>query len=292
MSLTSQVALNAAFAPIRAGSRQLKWNETMTVPMEETKDIVFTLDGREAKAERDETVLSVAKRLGVTIPALCHHQAVTSYGACRLCVVEVRKGNRTRMVTSCIYLPDAGDVVETDNERVRQLRRMVLELLLARCPEVPLIVDLARQYGIEGSSRFRVSGHAGANERCIVCGLCVRVCAEVIGQHAIGYVHRGGKRMIAAPFETQAEECIGCGACAFVCPTQAIHLQDIDGKRVINELTTSLPMMKCTGCGKAFATEKQIERLRRGLPTAHDKITMCPSCRREAFRDAAGKALI
>ncbi len=260
--------------------------------MKETKNIIFTLDGREAEARPDETVLSVAKRLGVDIPALCHHQAVTSYGACRLCVVEVKKGKRTRIVTACIYIPAAGDVVETGNEPVNKLRRIILELLLARCPEVDLIRSLARQYGVDASSRFRVSGSAGAGERCIICGLCVRVCAEVMGQHAIGYANRGGKRMIATPFETQTEDCIGCGACVFVCPTNALHLEDIGGKRVMKELYTSMPMMKCTGCGREFATEKQIEKVRHCLPAAFDKIAMCPSCRRAAFCDAAGQALI
>jgi len=259
--------------------------------MEGTKNIVFTLDGREAEARPDETVLSVARRLGVDIPALCHHQAVTAYGACRICVVEVRKGKRSRMVTSCLYIPAAGDVVETANDRVRQLRRIVLELLLARCPEVDVIRNMAGQYGVD-ASRFRVSDADRAGERCIMCGLCVRVCAEVIGQYAIGYANRGSERIIATPFEAQTEDCIGCGACVFVCPTHAIHIEDISGKRVMKELNTTLPMMKCTGCGRAFATEKQIEKVRHCLPAAHDKIAMCPSCRRAAFRDAAGQALI
>ncbi len=100
---------------------------------------IITIDGQEAEAYPDETALSVAGRLGIDIPALCHHPAVTSYGACRLCVVEVKKGKRSRMVTSCIYIPAAGDIIETGNERVRKLRRMILELLLARCPEVDVI---------------------------------------------------------------------------------------------------------------------------------------------------------
>ena len=253
---------------------------------------MITIDGQEAEAYPDETALSVAGRLGIDIPALCHHPAVTSYGACRLCVVEVKKGKRSRMVTSCIYIPAAGDIIETGNERVRKLRRMILELLLARCPEVEVLRDLAGQYGIAATPRFRVSGAAGRSERCIVCGLCVRVCAEVIGQHAIGYVNRGGRRMIASPFETQAENCIGCGACAFVCPTKALHFEVVGGKRIMKEITTSLPMAKCTGCGGEFATVKQIESIRHRLPAAHDKVTLCPSCRRAAFRDAAEQALV
>jgi bidirectional [NiFe] hydrogenase diaphorase subunit len=252
---------------------------------------MITIDGREAEAYPDETVLSVARRLGIDIPALCYHPAITSYGACRICVVEVKKGKRSRMVTSCIYIPAAGDVVETGNERVRKLRRMILELLLARCPDVDVLQDLAKQYGLDAPPRFKVSGAAGAAERCIVCGLCVRVCAEVIGQHAIGYVNRGGRRMVAAPFGEQAEQCIGCGACAFVCPTQALHVEATRGKRIMKEFDTSLAMKKCTECGLEYATKKQIESLRRRLPAPHEKITLCPSCRRAAFRTAAEHAL-
>jgi len=261
--------------------------------MEETKNnIVFTIDGQEAEAYPDETALSVARRLGIDIPALCHHEAVKDYGACRLCVVEVKKGKRSRMVTSCIYIPAAGDIIETGNERVRKLRRMILELLLARCPEVEVLRELAGEYGITEAPRFRVSGAAGRSERCIVCGLCVRVCAEVIGQHAIGYVNRGGRRMVAAPFEEQAENCIGCGACAFVCPTQALHVEVVGGKRVMKEFSTSLTMAKCTGCGREFAPVKQIENVRHRLPVAHDRITLCPACRRAVSRDAAERALV
>jgi ferredoxin len=100
------------------------------------------------------------------------------------------------MVTSHLH-PRRQGHIETGNERVRKLRRMILELLLARCPEVEVLRDLAGEYGVPATPRFKVSGAAGASERCIVCGLCVRVCAEVIGQHAIGSVNRGGKRMIA-----------------------------------------------------------------------------------------------
>jgi len=118
------------------------------MPIKENKEIQFTIDDRSVRAKPGETVLSVAKRQGINIPSLCHHESVSPQGACRLCLVEVFWGKRSKVVTSCIYMPFKNDVIETNNERVRRARRLVLELLLARCPEVEIIRDLARDYGI------------------------------------------------------------------------------------------------------------------------------------------------
>lgn len=260
--------------------------------MNETKHITFTLDGKTVEARPGETVLTIAKRMKIEIPSLCHHEAITPYGSCRLCVVEVKKGKRTRVVTSCIYTPGEGDIVDTGTEKIRHLRRMVLELLLARCPGVKQIRDLAVSYGADKTSIFAAPGAADNKQRCILCGRCVRVCAEVVGQHAIGYANRGGKRHIATPFETQTEACIGCGACVYVCPTRALHMEDVGGMRVMKEHHTSVPLMKCSQCSKEFATVKQVEKARRSMPIAHDKISMCPSCRRGAYRSACERAVV
>lgn len=257
--------------------------------MSDEKDIEFSLDGQPVRARPGETVLSVAKRHGIRIPALCHHESVSAYGACRLCVVEVFWGKRSKLVTSCIYMPYENDRVETDNERVRRTRRMVLELLLARCPNVEVIRDLAREYGVD-AARFRTNG-AADTERCILCGLCVRVCGEVVGQHAISYANRGMERVITTPFADQAEECVGCGACVFVCPTDALHYEDIDGQRIMKELKTTLPLLKCRVCGRPFATEKQVARIRERLNLPDELAETCPSCRGSEFRGAMEQTL-
>lgn len=258
--------------------------------MSEMQSVQFTIDGRDVSAKHGETVLSVAKRNGIDIPALCHHDAVTDYGACRLCVVEVFWGKRSKLVTSCIYVPWEGERVETNSDRVRSARKMTLELLLARCPEVDIIQDLARDYGVE-ELRFRPRGDRPHNERCILCGLCVRVCAEVVGQNAIGYANRGMERTISTPFAKNAEECIGCGACVFVCPTDALHYEDIDGKRIMKELNTSVPMVECRVCGDYFAAVDQIAKVRERLKLPDELAETCPHCRGKEFRQTLERHL-
>jgi NADH dehydrogenase/NADH:ubiquinone oxidoreductase subunit G len=258
--------------------------------MSEGKAIPFTLNGESVTAAPGETVLSVAKRHGIKIPTLCHHDSLTPQGACRLCVVEVWWGKRSKLVTSCIYQPWEGDVVVTDNERVRKVRAMVLRLLWSRNPGVEVLRDLAREHGVSEPG-FSIDG-ASKENRCILCGLCVRVCAEVVGQHAIGFANRGVERVVSTPFGDQADECIGCGACVFICPTEALHYEDMDGRRVLKEFNTEVPLLKCRGCGETFATVKQMARVRERLKLPDELAELCPRCRGSQHRAAMEKVLL
>ncbi len=250
----------------------------------------FRLDGQTVTAQPGETVLSVARRCGIEIPTLCHHDAVTPYGACRLCLVEVVWGTRSKIVTSCIYTPWEGDVILTNSERVRQARRLTLELLLARCPTVESIRSLAREYGVE-ASRFQTQAVDGST-RCILCGLCVRVCDEVVGQHAIGYAQRGSERVISSPYGAQTDECVGCLACVFVCPTQALHYEDVDGKRIMKEFHTEMPLVACRVCGMEFATARNVAKIQQQLNLPLEYAETCPRCRGTQFREVMEHALI
>jgi len=239
------------------------------------------LDGLQVEGRAGETVLSVARRRRVSIPTLCHHEAVSPSGACRLCVVEVFWGKRSKIVTSCIYTPYENDRIETNNDRVRSVRRFVLELLAARCPGVDQIRELALEYGVD-MPRFEPDKDA-RNERCILCGLCVRVCDEVVGQHAIAFAGRGMERRVTSPFAEQAEECIGCAACVFVCPTGALHFEDVDGRRLMKELHTEVPMVACRECGLPYTSAKQIEKVKSRLRLSDEAAALCPPCRARAF---------
>ena len=239
------------------------------------------LDGLQVEGRAGETVLSVARRRRVSIPTLCHHEAVSPSGACRLCVVEVFWGKRSKIVTSCIYTPYENDRIETNNDRVRSVRRFVLELLAARCPSVDQIRELALEYGVD-VPRFEPDEDA-RRERCILCGLCVRVCDEVVGQHAIAFAGRGMERRVTSPFAEQAEECIGCAACVFICPTGALHFEDVDGRRVMKELHTTVLMVACRECGLPYASAKQIEKVKSRLKLSDEAAALCPSCRARAF---------
>ena len=139
---------------------------------------------------------------------------------CRLCTVELFDGRRTRYVTACNYPIWEGMQVKTDSEGVHQGRKLIVELLLARCPDVPLLQKMAEKYGIE-EPRFNKE-----NDTCILCGLCVRTC-EKMGANAISLTGRGVDMKVDTPFHVQTEACIACGACASVCPTGHITLDKI-----------------------------------------------------------------
>lgn len=197
--------------------------------------ITLTINGREIGAEEGWTVLKAAQNVGIEIPTLCYHEVLSSSGACRLCSVEVTtKKGRNRVVASCLYPVEEGLSVQTNSEKIKRLRRGLMELLLARCPSSEKIKDMARQMGVT-EPRFRLEG-----EECILCGLCVRVCQEIAEARAISAVNRGTKKEIAAPFYDLAETCIGCGGCAYVCPTGAIRIEDNKiclGDKIFKELS-------------------------------------------------------
>jgi heterodisulfide reductase subunit A-like polyferredoxin/ferredoxin len=188
--------------------------------------IPVTIDGQLVEVEEETTILDAARRLGIQIPALCHHPALEPYGACRLCTVEITYDGWSRLVTSCNYPIRREMDVQTASEKVLTGRKMLAELLLARCPNSPEVQELAAGYGVT-EPRFELDS---PDELCYLCGLCVRICEELIGQSAISFVGRGVEREVGAPFLKFSDDCIVCGACEFICPTGAIKLEDITDK--------------------------------------------------------------
>ena len=176
----------------------------------------LTINGQEVEVQDGATVLDAAKECGVEIPTFCHHKAVPAAGACRVCVVEVTAMGRTRLTASCAYPAEDGLVVQTDTERVLRSRRMTLELLLARCPEVKEVREMAEQFGVQ-ETRFEKK-----DDDCTMCGLCVRVCSQVIGPASTCFAGRGPAREVSTPYKDLSDVCIGCGACAVVCPVGCI----------------------------------------------------------------------
>jgi bidirectional [NiFe] hydrogenase diaphorase subunit len=183
------------------------------------KPIHFSIDGREVEAVQGWTVLETARQYGIHIPTLCYHEAIKSSGACRLCVVEARQGERSKVVISCMYPVSEGLVIHTSTERVRNVRRWILEMLLAECPASQEIRSLAAEHGVL-TTRFPVEN---PQEECFLCGLCVRVCDEVVGVKAISFASRGVSKHIATPFMVPTKTCIACGSCVTVCPTGAMQ---------------------------------------------------------------------
>jgi len=188
--------------------------------------ITFKLNGKEVQGEEGEYILQVAERYGIDIPTLCYHKALEPAGMCRLCTVELYDGRKTRFVTACNYPIWEGMEVNTDTEAVHQGRKLIVELLLARSPNVPIIKELAERYGLK-EPRFKKG-----NDDCILCGLCTRIC-ERIGNNAISLTGRGVDMKVDTPFHIQTDVCMACGACASVCPTGHIKLEDITKHAII-----------------------------------------------------------
>ncbi|MGA9477464.1 MAG: 2Fe-2S iron-sulfur cluster-binding protein, partial [Desulfobacterales bacterium] len=182
--------------------------------------ITFKLNGQTVQGDEGQYILQVADKYGVEIPTLCHHKALEPAGMCRLCTVELFDGRRSRFVTACNYPIWEGMEVRTDSEAVHQGCKLIVELLLSRCPEVPLLQKLAKKYGID-KSRFKTE-----DDTCILCGLCTRTC-ERIGANAISLTGRGVEMEVSTPYGDNTDACIACGACAFVCPTGHINLDRV-----------------------------------------------------------------
>jgi predicted molibdopterin-dependent oxidoreductase YjgC len=175
------------------------------------------IDGKEVPAAQGMTLLDAARDAGISIPTLCHHSQLEPYGGCRLCLVEVEKNARTRLVVSCVYPAEDGLIVRTRTEKIDRIRKTLLELLLAHAPDSPQLVELAEQYG---ARRDRFDQQASF---CIHCGLCVRYCAEVKQSHAVGFIDRGIRKEISFLPEIAARECPSCKECFPLCPTSYLQ---------------------------------------------------------------------
>lgn len=181
--------------------------------------IKFNINDQPVEARAGWTVLETALHHGIHIPTLCHHEAVEPSGACRLCVVEIKDGDWSKIVVSCMYPVQDGLNVYTGTDRVNNVRRWILEMLLAECPASGEIKELAHEYGVD-STRFAIQN---PDEDCILCGLCTRVCREVVGVSAISMVGRGVDKAIGPPHMAPSDACVACGSCVTVCPTGAMR---------------------------------------------------------------------
>jgi NADH dehydrogenase/NADH:ubiquinone oxidoreductase subunit G len=243
-----------------------------------TGTLTLSMDGQAIRVRRGATLLEAARAAGIHIPTLCHHDALEPHGACRLCVVDISRpawGDEPRMVAACIYPAEHGLVVQTASERVRAARREILDLLLARCPESPLIRCLALDYGIRETS-YRQDPEP---TDCILCDLCTRLC-DRLGHAAISLVRRGIGREVATPFHEPPPDCVGCLACAVICPTGHIPVSSSDAGHTIWGRTFA--RLRCPTCGRAHITEAQADYWAAHAGLSRADLETCDACKRTA----------
>jgi len=205
--------------------------------------ITLTIDGQRVEAEEGQTILEAAKAAGIRIPTLCHLEGLTPRGSCRLCLVEVKNWNG-KLVPACATPAQDGMEVVASSERLRNLRRMILELLFAErnhiCAICPSnghceLQDLACELGMDVVHfPYRFPGlKVDASHqrfvydpnRCVLCGRCVRACSEVEGAMTLGFSGRGVYTLVEADLGGPwgaSETCTGCGKCVQACPTGAL----------------------------------------------------------------------
>lgn len=236
-----------------------------------------TVDGRKVDVPHGASVLDAIRAASVYVPTVCHHDGLPPSGQCRLCMVDVTRPEWEgwkRLVVACMY-PASDDLeVFTDTERVSSTRRIVLEFMLARNPNTPFVLDLARRFGVT-STPFR---EVEEPDDCILCGICTRVC-DHLGISAISVVNRGIGREVAPPLHEPPPDCVGCLACAELCPTGYIRYEQRDDERVV--WGKSFEMSRCKLCGRPTLPQAQIEwEVRKGR-VEKEFFDLCETCKRK-----------
>lgn len=201
----------------------------------------ITINGVEYQVEDDITILEACNRLDIPIPTLCHDERLNPYGACRLCLVELKGKNK--LEASCTTKVRDGMEVETHSDKVVRTRREILDLLFSNHPEDCLtceksgdckLQDYCYEYGVEKGSYLGEKRDYSIDDsnhfytydpnKCILCGKCVRVCDQLQGTSAIGFENRGFKTKVSTPFDMGLAKstCVSCGNCVAACPVGAL----------------------------------------------------------------------
>ena len=183
--------------------------------------IHLMIDDQAVEVPQGHTVLQAAREHGIHIPTLCYLESLPPYAACRLCLVEIATPRGSKLVASCAYPCEEGLVVRTNTELALDARRTVVELLMSTAGHLAVVRALAHELGVPAPYVQL------APNDCILCGLCVRVCREIVGVGAISLAQRGMDRAVSTPFQISSADCIECATCALVCPTGAIQIEDI-----------------------------------------------------------------
>jgi bidirectional [NiFe] hydrogenase diaphorase subunit len=239
-----------------------------TEPME----ITFQIDGHELSAPKDLTVLAVARKNGIYIPSICFHPALKPSGSCKMCAVQVENiGGRSLVMLSCVIKVKEGMVIQTTGEAVQKARAKALRRLTQMAPQSRRLQEMAIEENI---------ALPPAPDGCIGCRLCVRVCKEIVRQEALRMEKKAGRLQVVP----NPEKCIACGTCANLCPTHVIQVINQGSLRIVRKaeiIFGQQPLERCQGCGKYYATEKQVnlaEKRTGPHPQVKHHHHYCPVC--------------
>lgn len=202
------------------------------------------IDGLPVAIEGEKNILDVIRKAGIDLPTLCYYSALSTYGACRMCVVEGKNGD---IMASCSTPPRSGMEIKTNTPRLQKYRKMILELMLSdHCRECTTceknfdckLQELAQRFGLK-DVRFEQYSIDDTRDdsspaimrnpnKCIICGDCVRMCSEIQNVGAIDFAYRGSKMEVTTAFNMPISEtnCVNCGQCAAICPTGAITIKN------------------------------------------------------------------
>ncbi len=273
------------------------------------KKVKIKINYTEYRVNERENILSFCQKKGIDIPALCYHEALKPYGACRLCIVDVAIRNKKLetapadtdsgkplfhkytedvkhgITTSCTLKATEGLEVLTETEEIENHRKILFQFYLAQAPNSEVIKKLAAKYHVE-ETPFTIKSRENDNldNQCVLCGLCVRVCNDIIEKGVINYTGRGYYVKINTAFALPSDICMGCKACAGVCPTGAIRFEDVGDTRYGHSWSeTKIALKQCSICGGYYAPQPFDNRIINEMnPKIENELKdMCPVCRRK-----------
>jgi NADH dehydrogenase/NADH:ubiquinone oxidoreductase subunit G len=232
----------------------------------------LTIDGRKIEAKEGSTILQNIRTMNIDLPTLCQHDELSSFGACRLCTVEVKANGKWQLATSCNTPVTAGMQVMTASDRAKDARKLAASLLYYKYPNTKVIRDAAEKAGVA------VSPSDAEGRDCILCGLCTRTCHEIVQACALTFEDRGLNRDMDEPgIRFESDACIGCGSCAYVCPTGFVRMETTGEKRIIWDKV--FRMAACEVCGRYFAPEDQLAFISGKTGVLISRLRVCTSCR-------------